>query len=141
MACWARTANRRLLRFDPSAGAKLGTVRLAPAPTGDAPLLETLGDGLAASVPGGLARVDPHTGRILWQRLLDQRLSGWTELDGLIWARSSGGKRERLSALDPDTGRIMTSVELDDFGGSGVAAIDNQLWLTTVGGNVEIVRP
>jgi hypothetical protein len=138
---WARTANRRLLRFDPNTGAKLGTVRLALRQTGDAPLLETLGNGLAASVPGGLARVDPHTGRILWQRLLDQRLSGWTELDGLIWARSSGGKRERLSALDPGTGRIMTSVELDDFGGSGVAAIDNQLWLTTVGGSAEIVRP
>ena len=137
---WARTADRRLLRFDPSTGAKLGTVRLGLRQTGDAPLLEPLGDGLAASVPGGLARVDPHTGRILWQRLLDQRIS-WTELGGLIWARSSGGKRERLSALDPNTGRILTSVELDDSGGSGVAAIDNQLWLTTVGGSVEIVRP
>ena len=138
---WARTADRRLLLFDRSTGAKLRTVPLALRQTGDAPLLETLGDGLAASVPGGLARVDPQTGRILWQRLLDQRISGWTELGGLIWARSSGGKRDRLSALDPTTGRILTSIALDDYGGSGVAAIDNQLWLTTAGGRVEIVRP
>ena len=138
---WARTADQRLLRYDRSTGALLGSVRLGLRQTGDAPLLAKLGDGLAASVPGGLTRVDPHTGRVLWRRVLDQRLSGWTELGGLIWARSSGGKRERLSALDPGTGRILTSIDLDDFGGSGVAAIDNELWLTTVGGSVEILRP
>jgi hypothetical protein len=138
---WARTVDRRLLRFDRSTGAKLRSVPLALRQTGDAPLLETWGDGLVASVPGGLARVDPHTGRILWQRLLGQRLHGWTEAGGLIWARSSGGKRDRLSALDPNTGRIVTSIQLDDFGGSGVIAIDDELWLPTVGGTVAIVRP
>jgi hypothetical protein len=138
---WARTADRRLLRFDPGSGALLSSVRLALGQTGDAPLVTRLGDGLAASVPGGLARVDPHTGRILWRRQVGQRLSGWTELGGLIWARSSGGTRDRLSALDPNTGRILTSVGLADYAGSGVAAVDDELWLPTVGGTVEILRP
>jgi hypothetical protein len=138
---WARTADRRLLLFDPRTGARLRSVPLALRQTGDAPLLEALGEDLVASVPGGLARVDPDTGRILWQRLLGQRLSGWTETGGLIWARSSGGTRDRLSAVAPSTGRIVTSIELDDFGGSGVLAIGDQLWLPTVGGTVAIVRP
>jgi PQQ-like domain len=137
---WARTADRRLLLFDPDTGAMRRSVGLALRQTGDAPLLETLGEGLVASVPGGLARVDPYTGRILWQRRLGQRLSGWTEAGGLIWARSSGGERDRHSALDPNTGRIMTSTEPDDYGGSGIAAIDDELLLSTVGGEVVIVR-
>jgi hypothetical protein len=62
-------------------------------------------------------------------------------LYGLIWARISGGRRDRLATLDPGTGRVVTSIGLDDFGGSGVAAIDGELWLTTVGGAVEIYRP
>jgi hypothetical protein len=138
---WARTAERRLLLFDRTTGAILRRVRLAVRQTGDAPLLARLGEDLAASVPGGLARVDPHTGRTLWRRLLAQRISGWTQLGGLIWARSSGGNRDRLSALDPDTGRVMTSTELDDFGGSGVAATHDELWLTTVAGTAVILRP
>jgi hypothetical protein len=138
---WARTANRRLLLFDRSTGAMLRRVRLAVRYTGDAPLLATLGKDLVLSVPGGLLRVDPHTGRTLWRRVLGQRLSGWTQLGGLIWARSSGGNRDRLSALDPDTGQVTTTTELDDFGGSGVAAIDDELWLTTVGGTAVILSP
>jgi hypothetical protein len=58
----------------------------------------------------------------------------------VIWARSSGRLRDRLSALDPETGRILTSVELDDFSGSAVAAIDDERWLSTVAGNVVILR-
>ena len=65
----------------------------------------------------------------------------------MIWlaavgfADASGGNRDRLSALDPDTGRVMTSTELDDFGGSGVAAIHDELWLTTVAGTAVILGP
>ena len=138
---WARTADRRLLLFDPSNGALLRSVRLDLRQMGDPPQLADMGRDLGAAVPGGLARVDRHTGRILWQRGLGRRLSGWTELGGLIWARSSGGTRDRLSAVDPSTGLIVTSIQLDDFGGSGVIAIDDELWLPTVGGTVAIVRP
>jgi hypothetical protein len=94
---------------------------------------------LVTAVPGGLARLDPHSGRAVCARGLDQHISAWTEALGLVWVRSSGHARDRLSALDLDTGRVMRSVELHDFHGSGVAAID-ELWLATVDGNVVILR-
>jgi hypothetical protein len=33
----------------------------------------------------------------------------------------------------------MTSVELDDFGGTGIAAIYDELWLSTAGGEVVVL--
>ena len=78
---------------------------------------------------------------MLWSRRLGQDLDTYaTEAGGLIWARSSGRLHDRLQALDPDTGRVLTSLELHDFGGAGIAAIDNELWLSTVGGKVVILR-
>ena len=54
--------------------------------------------------------------------------------------RSSGQGQDRLSALDPHTGRVLTRVELEDFGGAGLAAVDDELWLSTVAGNVVVMR-
>jgi streptogramin lyase len=139
---WALTADGRLLRFDPSTGAKLSEVRLAlpPATRG----LQTAGDALITTVSGGLgglARIDPYSGRVLWSRRLGQSLDTYrTEAGGLIWARSSGRVRDRLHALDPDTGRVLTSLELHDFSGAGIAAVDDELWLSTVGGGVVVLR-
>jgi hypothetical protein len=47
---------------------------------------------------------------------------------------------EGLARIDPDTGRVITRLELDDFGGTGIAAMDDELWLSTVGGNVVVLR-
>jgi hypothetical protein len=103
--------------------------------------LGAAGDALVTAVSGGLARIDPYSGRVLWSRRLGQDLDTYaTEAGGLIWARSSGRLHDRLQALDPDTGRVLTSLELHDFGGAGIAAIDNELWLSTVGGKVVILR-
>lgn len=136
---WALTADGRLLQFDSRTGAKLGEVRLAM-PQATRPL-EAAGDALVTTVPGGLARIDPYSGRVLWSRRLGQSLHTYrTEAGGLIWARSSGRVRDRLHALDPDTGRVLTSLELHDFSGAGIAAVDDELWLSTVGGGVVVLR-
>jgi streptogramin lyase len=136
---WALRADGRLLQFDSRTGAKLSEVRLAM-PQATRPL-ETAGDALVTTVPGGLARIDPYSGRVLWSRRLGQSLDTYrTEAGGLIWARSSGRARDRLHALDPDTGRVLTSLELHDFSGAGIAAVDDELWLSTVGGGVVVLR-
>jgi outer membrane protein assembly factor BamB len=136
---WALTADGRLLRFDTRTGAKLREVPLA-LPQATRPL-ETAGDALLTTVPGGLARIDPYSGRVLWSKRLGQELGTYhTEAGGLIWARSSGRVHDRLHALDPDTGRVLTNLELHDFSGAGIAAIDDELWLTTVGGTVVVLR-
>jgi streptogramin lyase len=136
---WALTADGRLLRFDTRTGAKLGEVPVA-LPQATRPLA-TVGDALLTTVSGGLARIDPRSGRVLWSRRLGQELATWaTGAGGLIWARSSGRMHDRLHALDPDTGRVLTSLELHDFSGAGIAAIDDELWLSTVGGTVVVLR-
>jgi hypothetical protein len=135
---WALTADGRLQRLDPRTGATGRQVPLTLDGASDLRAVER--EALVAAVPGGLARLDPHTGHAVWRKQLGQRINGWTEADDLLWIRSSDQVHDRLSALDLDTGRVMTSVELEDIGGSGVAAIDDELWLTTVAGNVVILR-
>jgi PQQ-like domain len=136
---WALTADGRLLSFDTRTGAKLTEVQVALPKA--ARTLQTAGDALVTTVSGGLARLDPNSGRVLWSRRLGQALhTSWTEAGGLIWARSSGRLHDRLHALDPNTGGVLTSLELDDFGPAGMAAIDDELWLSTVSGKVDVLR-
>jgi putative pyrroloquinoline-quinone binding quinoprotein len=135
---WAITADGRLLRFDTRTGETVSNVRVALPRAVD--LSGGPGDALIATLAGGLARVDPYDGRVAWRTRLGGRVNAWIGAGGLIWARSSGQVHDRLSALDPDTGRVLTTVELDDFSGSGIAAIDDELWLSTVGGDVVVLR-
>jgi outer membrane protein assembly factor BamB len=135
---WALTADSRLLRFDARTGATLGEIPVVLSEV--AFPLGAAGDALVAGLPGGLARIDPDTGHPLWRRQLGQRVSAATTAGGLIWARASGQVSDRLAAVDPDTGHVVTSVELDDFGGSGMAAIDDELWLSTTAGNVVVLQ-
>lgn len=135
---WAITEDGRLVRFDTRTGTILSDVRLALPDALD--LSGSTGGALLATSPDELARIEPNTGRALWRTRVGHDVTGWTEAGGLIWVRSSGQVKDRLSALDPDNGRVVTRVELDDFGGSGIAAIDDELWLSTVGGNITILR-
>ena len=134
---WAITTAGRLQAYDPATGTRLRNIPLA---AHDVSNLRSTGGALIATLPGGLARLDPYTGRALWRADIGQRATAWTEAGGSIWARSSGRLHDRLTALDPETGHILTSVDLDDFSGSAVTAIDHELWLSTVSGNVTILR-
>jgi outer membrane protein assembly factor BamB len=135
---WAITADGRLLSFDTRTGRPASDVRLGLPEAGD--LGTGPGGALIAATPGALARIEPYSGRVLWRSRLGQGVEVWAGAGGLIWTRSSGQVHDRLSALDPDTGEVLTRVELEDFGGAGLAAIDDELWLTTVGGNVVVLR-
>lgn len=135
---WAITEDGRLLSFDTRTGKVLSDVRLGLPEAGD--LSDGPGGALIAAAPGALARVEPYTGRVLWRTRLGQTVQAWSGAGGLIWTRSSGQVHDRLTALDPETGSILTRVELEDFGGTGIAAVDDELWLSTVGGNVVVLR-
>jgi outer membrane protein assembly factor BamB len=133
---WAVTEDGRLLSFQ--SGRPVSDIRLGLAEAID--LSNGPHDALIAAAPGELARIEPYTGRVLWRTRLGPTVDGWAGAGGLIWARSSGQGRDRLSALDPDTGRVVTSAELEDFGGTGIATVGDELWLSTAGGNVVILR-
>ena len=94
------------------------------------------------TIHGGsdIARVDPATGRLLWQAPLSD--SGpLTEAGGLLWFESPwpGHHTRRLIALDLGTGRIVKSVPTGEFGASGLTAVGSKLWLTTAGGDIVVL--
>jgi streptogramin lyase len=141
---WAITTNSRLLRFDARTGRKLSDSPLSlqpPDPNAD-PVPGSLGfagDALVTTVRGGLARIDPYTGRVVWRRPLGQNVQTWTGDGGLIWAAVATRKSDRLFAVDPHDGHVATSVDLVAFGSSGIAAIDHQLWVTTAAGEAVVL--
>lgn len=155
---WAITDDQRLLRFDARTGEQLSGGRLdlprgsrAPAPAQlrlDLPRddrdpvrgqLQFAGDTLITSTRRGLAGIDPQQGRVVWRRQLGEGVTAWTEADGLVWAAVSQGP-DRLVAVDPGDGHVVTSVGLDAFGSAGVASIRDELWITTVAGDALVLR-
>jgi hypothetical protein len=158
-ALWAITDDQRLLRFDARTGEQLSEGGLdlprgdrEPAPAQlrlDLPRddrdpargqLQFAGDTLITSTRRGLAGIDPYGGRVVWRRQLGQGVSAWTEADGLVWAAVSPEGPDRLVAVDPRDGHVVTSVGLDAFGTAGIAAIRDELWITTVAGNALVLR-
>jgi putative pyrroloquinoline-quinone binding quinoprotein len=135
---WAITVDGRLLSFDTRTGRPVSNIRLALPEATD--LSTGPGGALIAATPGALARVEPYSGRVLWRARLGGRVEMWTAAGGMIWTRSSGEVHDQLTALDPETGRMLTSVELEDFGGAGIATVGEELWLSTVGGSVVVLR-
>jgi len=141
---WAITADDRLLRYDARTGEKLSGTRLdlpaTPRVTQPAPgELQFAGDTLVTSIPGGLAGIDPYTGRVVWRRHLGVSVNAWTEADGVIWAAVAQGP-DRLVAVQPDDGRVATSVGLGAFSTAGIASIGDQLWVTTQGGEAIVLQ-
>jgi outer membrane protein assembly factor BamB len=135
---WALTQDGRLLNFDTRTGRPDGAVQLRlPAEAID--LSDGPGGALIATMPGALARIEPYPGHVVWRTRLDQRIEAWAGAGGLIWTRSSG-EHNRLSAIDPETGRVRARVDLEGFGGTGIAATGDELWLSTAGGNVVVLR-
>jgi hypothetical protein len=142
---WAITADNRLLRYDAHTGEKLSETRLdlpasdqfaEPAPG----QLQFAGDTLVASIPGGLAGIDPNAGRVVWRRHLGGTVNAWTEAGGVIWAAVSPQGPDRLVAVQPDEGRVATSVGLDAFGTAGIASVGDELWVTTAGGEAVVLQ-
>jgi hypothetical protein len=134
-----------LLRFDARTGSTLFDRRI-PLPEAN---LETdpapgtfgfAGDALVATIRGGLARIDPTTGQVIWRRSLGQGVQAWTEAGGMIWATVLTGAGDRLVEVSPSDGHVVTTVNLGEFGTAGIAAINNELWITTTGGTAVILR-
>ena len=131
---WVLVSDGRVVRLDGRTGARKATFH--------APFLGQLaayGGSLYVGAPGDLARLDPATGRTLWRLRLDQ-LGAGTEAGGLLWLEATGRNGDRVVAVNPRNGRVVTSVNVGDFSVMSVASIGSELWMGTAGGHLVIVR-
>jgi hypothetical protein len=60
-----------------------------------------------------------------------------------LWVHASdiSAGRDRLVEMDPRTGRVLSSTGLPEFGIAGMTQVGRDLWITTPGGKLMIVRP
>jgi outer membrane protein assembly factor BamB len=138
---WVLTRSQRIDRYDLGTGEKGASlpVRL-PGVFAAVPTPE----GLFLSGPDGeLARVDETDGRVAWRRQVGNTSTLPLILEDRIWVHSSdvAGGRDRLVELDPRTGRVLSATGLPEFGIAWMTPVGSDLWITTPGGKVMIVRP
>jgi hypothetical protein len=132
-------ADGTLLRFDPRTGRRTGAAATAlPALM----IRATLGRRLVVSSRGVVAAVDPVTGRARWRRRLGFRVGAAVRARGRLWVHSAAREDpgDRLSALDPSTGRLRGTLVLPAFGTTAMARSGGRLWLATAGGRAVRVR-
>lgn len=129
-------ADGRLLRFDATTGARTGVVR---APTGST--LVTSGGGLIVVGQRDVVRVDPATGDALWRTRPGGTIGPAADLDGRLWLEATAGRGDGLVGIDPQTGRVVARVHVGEFQANALARVGGELWMTTPGGRVVVVRP
>jgi streptogramin lyase len=132
---WLATSDLRLVRLDGRTGAVEATFR---APFGGE--LAAFAGGLYLASPTEAARLDPATGRITWRaRYAD--VGAAAEARGLIWVESRDRNGDRVIAIDPRNGRLVTSVHVGEFGVLSLGRVGSELWMTTAGGHLIVLRP
>jgi hypothetical protein len=134
------TADGHLTRFDVRTGAPLATVAV-PLPGA---ALRSGGWRMTVVTAGGnLAGVDAATGRLVWKRPLGFRVGTVIQAGGLLWANSAAvnDPGDRVSAVDPATGRVVASTVLPAFGTTGLIAANRMLWIPAADGQVLVGRP
>ena len=95
------------------------------------------------SSAGVLAAANPVTGRLAWRRRIGYRAGTVARHAGLLWVHGAAphDPGDWLTALDPGTGRVVTTGVVPGFGTTGIAAHQGRLWTATAGGRVLLVAP
>jgi hypothetical protein len=138
---WVLTRSQRIDRYDLATGRRAASlpVRLAGAWA-----IVPTPEGLFVAGPDGeLARVDENDGRIVWRRQIGNTSTLPLAQPGRIWMHASDVEagRDRLVQMDPGSGKVISSTGLPEFGIAGMTAVGRDLWITTPGGKVMVVRP
>ncbi|HEY7618317.1 MAG TPA: PQQ-binding-like beta-propeller repeat protein [Solirubrobacteraceae bacterium] len=131
---WVLASNRQIVRFDGRTGARKESF---PAPFAGA--FGAFGNALYLADDNQVVRLDPATGHVVWRVPADD-YGAAAAARGLLWADAPGSNGDRLVAADPRTGRLVASVPLDEFSVTSMERVGSELWLTTAGGHLVIVR-
>jgi outer membrane protein assembly factor BamB len=132
---WALVSDGTVHRLDGRTGATKAVLRI-PVVGGLIPVA----GGLLLVDNAHLALMDPATGRLRWRTAVPQ-VGALAPSDGRIWAETPGRGGDRVVALDPRTGRTVASVHVGEFTATWMARVGPELWMTTAGGKIVILRP
>jgi virginiamycin B lyase len=123
-------------RVDPRTNRVVATIKIGePGPAGPQILTAGPGGGVWVSVPnlGEVVRIDPATNKVG----LVVPWGGYVASDGVeVWIAVDAGIDGKAQAIriDPDSGKVITAVDLDqDPGVCGMAVGLGSVWVTTGG--------
>jgi outer membrane protein assembly factor BamB len=136
---WLTRGDHSVTRFDAVSGRRLG--RATWPATG---FMFPYADKLVSIGSGGAKLVDPQTGRALWTTPLprvaechDATVAGGR----LLVAGTTTSGREQIWELDPRTGRMVGRTAIPGFSVLRTITVGRDVWVTTAGGKVVVVRP
>ena len=137
---WISKSNGRLERRNARSGELEASVPLALEGAGG--LLIVNGVALVGNRDGVLARIDPNTGRSIWETKVGDRITAAVVGRDAVLAigKAPDKPRDQLWKLDPATGRVLSGVELPEFGANWAELVGRELWISTSNGHVLIVR-
>lgn len=137
---WLSRSNNEIERRDVRTGALEASVPIALQGAGGLYVAQDM--AFVGNSAGVLARIDPDTGRSLWQTDIGDRII-WSVLGEdavFVIGKTADKPRDQLFKLDPRSGRLLSSVELPEFGATTAEMVGGELWVTTANGHILIVR-
>jgi sugar lactone lactonase YvrE len=130
---WVHTSDGRLLHLDGATGKREATLRMP-----DETVISDLGaNGLFLIDQASIARVDSKLHR-LWRAPIPS-IGPAVAADGRLWVETPGRRGDRVLTIDPNTGRVVDSVEVGEFTALSMAPIASDVWMTTAGGHLVIL--
>jgi hypothetical protein len=137
---WVFNRQQQFERYDLGTGRRISVlpVRLAEVTA----VLPTPAGPVYITHEGDVARADAGDGRIAWRRKLGTSVSGLpVRLGSALWIHASDAAgRDRLVELDLDSGEILSSATLPEFGAAGLALVGRQQWITTPNGKLMVLQ-
>jgi hypothetical protein len=135
---WLTRGDHSITRFDAVSGRRLGRASW-PAKG----FMFPYADELVSVGSGRASLVDPKTGRALWTTKIPAQEEHDATVAGgrLLVAGTDRSGREQLWALDPRTGRMVGRTAIPGFSVLRTITVGRDVWVTTAGGKVVIVRP
>jgi hypothetical protein len=131
---WVHTSDGRLLRLDGRTGKREATLRM---PDGSG--ISDLGtNGLFLFDQASISRVDSKLHR-LWRTPIPS-IGSAVAADGRLWVETPGRRGDRVLTVDPRTGHVVGGVDVGEFGAQFMSPIGSDVWMTTAGGHVVILR-
>jgi streptogramin lyase len=131
---WVQISDGRLLRLDGASGRREATLRVP-----DGADITDLGmDALYLVDQRSLSRIDSRV-RELWRTPIPS-IGPSVAVDGRLWVETTGRRGDRILTVDPRNGSVGQSIDVGEFGAKWIDPVGSEVWMTTAGGHVVILR-